>query len=60
MDPAAPVVRMQLPGPQRDVATSNLYGPDLLGLWVTNTYFDFPYKDSIAPNAVASQSFSAP
>ena len=60
MDPAAPIVKMQLPGPQRDVATSNLYGPDLLGLWVTNTYFDFPYKDSIAPNAVASQSFTAP
>jgi penicillin amidase len=61
MDPAAPIVKMQLPGPQRDVPTNNLVGAvDLLGLWVANAYFDFPYKDSIAPQAVAVQSFSAP
>jgi penicillin G amidase len=59
MDAAAPIIKMQLPGPQRDRPTSNLYGPDLLGMWVANTYFDFPYRTSIDPNGVATQSFSA-
>ncbi|HEX8111683.1 MAG TPA: penicillin acylase family protein, partial [Kofleriaceae bacterium] len=39
MDPAKPVVKMQLPGPERDgpAITSR---PDLLGQWVRNSYFD--------------------
>jgi len=40
MDPAKPVVKMQLPGPERD-GPAVLVGPDLLGQWVKNTYFDF-------------------
>jgi len=39
MDPAKPVVRMQLPGPKRD-GPAVAVGPDLLGQWVKNTYDD--------------------
>jgi len=59
MDPSKPVVKMQLPGPERDGPT-NLVGPDLLGQWVKNTYFDFAFGDQIAGAAVAIQTFKAP
>ena len=59
MDPSKPVVRMQLPGPERDGPVA-FFGPDLLGLWVKNTYFDFAFGSQIDEVAVATQSFRAP
>jgi penicillin amidase len=59
MDPAKPVVRMQLPGPERDGPTV-FAGPDLLGEWVTNTYFDFAFGNQIDGVAVSNQIFQAP
>ncbi len=58
MDPAKPVVKMQLPGPERDAPTT-FVGPDLLGQWVKNTYFDFAFGDQINAVAVSTQSFKA-
>jgi penicillin G amidase len=59
MDPAKPVVRMQLPGPERDSPVASP-GPDLLGQWVKNTYFDFAFGSQIDGVAVSTQSFQAP
>jgi penicillin amidase len=59
MDPANPKVRMQLPGPERDGPAVGP-GPDLLGQWVKNTYFDYAHGDQINGAAVAIQSFKAP
>jgi acyl-homoserine lactone acylase PvdQ len=56
MDPARPIVKMQLPGPERDSRAYGI-GPDLLGQWVRNTYFDFAFGDQIAGTAVAIQRF---
>jgi acyl-homoserine lactone acylase PvdQ len=58
MDPTSPVVKMQLPGPERD-GPDLVIGPDLLGQWVLNEYFDFAYGDQINNVAVSSQTFSA-
>ncbi|MEO8705546.1 MAG: penicillin acylase family protein, partial [Kofleriaceae bacterium] len=58
MDPAAPVVRMQLPGPERDVPTV-VKDPNLLGLWLQNTYFDFAFGAQIDGVAVSTQAFTA-
>ncbi|HUJ57006.1 MAG TPA: penicillin acylase family protein [Kofleriaceae bacterium] len=58
MDPAKPVVKMQLPGPERDVPDLNV-GPDLLGQWVLNLYFDFAFGSQIDSVAVSTQTFSA-
>jgi acyl-homoserine lactone acylase PvdQ len=59
MDPAAPVVRMQLPGPE----VSRPYGvtvggPDLLDEWTRNIYFDFAHGDQILNSTVATQRFT--
>ena len=59
MDPAKPVVKMQLPGPERDGPTA-FAGPDLLGQWVKNTYFDFAFGAQIDGVAVSNQTFQAP
>jgi penicillin G amidase len=59
MDPAKPVVKMQLPGPERDGPTA-FAGPDLLGQWVKNTYFDFAFGAQIDGLAVSNQTFQAP
>jgi len=59
MDRAKPVVKMQLPGPERDGPAVAL-GPDLLGQWVKNTYFDFAFGDQINSAAVSTQTFKAP
>ena len=59
MDPAKPVIKMQLPGPERDGQTQ-FGGPDLLGQWVRNQYFDFAIGDQINDMAVSSQTFKAP
>jgi penicillin amidase len=59
MDEAKPVVKMQLPGPERDgpaVTTT----PDLLGQWVRNSYFDYAAGGQISAVAVATQTFQAP
>jgi penicillin amidase len=58
MDPTKPKTRMQLPGPVRDGPTFNV-GPNLLGQWVKNTYFDYAIGDQINSIAVATQSFKA-
>jgi hypothetical protein len=57
MDPAKPVVKMQLPGPERD-GPALFKGPDLLGQWVSNTYFDFAFGDQINSVTVANQTFN--
>jgi acyl-homoserine lactone acylase PvdQ len=59
MDPANPKVRMQLPGPERDGPTVGP-GPDLLGQWVKNTYFDYAHAGQINGATVAIQTFKAP
>jgi penicillin amidase len=58
MDPAKPVVRMQLPGPERD-GPAVFLGPDLLGQWVKNTYFNFAFGAQINGAAVSTQTFKA-
>jgi hypothetical protein len=59
MDPAKPVVKMQLPGPERDGPAVTLT-PDLLGQWVRNSYFDYAAGAQISAAAVATQTFQAP
>ncbi|HEY5950533.1 MAG TPA: penicillin acylase family protein [Kofleriaceae bacterium] len=58
MATASPIVKMQLPGPQRDEPAVFL-GPDLLGQWLTNTYFDFAFGAQIERAAVSTQTFTA-
>jgi penicillin amidase len=58
MDPQTPIVKMQLPGPERD-GPAIFKGPDLLGQWVTNTYFDYAFGDQIKAAAVSTQTFTA-
>lgn len=59
MDPAAPVVRMQLPGPERDVPYGTFTNaPNLLTDWVQNKYFDFAYSNQISGIAVSTQTFN--
>jgi acyl-homoserine lactone acylase PvdQ len=58
-DPAKSVVKMQLPGPERDgpaVTTT----PDLLGQWVRNSYFNYAAGSQISAAAVTTQTFQAP
>jgi penicillin amidase len=59
MDPMQPVVKMQLPGPERD-GPAVFIGPDLIGQWVKNTYFDFAFGAQIDGVAVSTQTFKAP
>lgn len=59
MDPAKPVVRMQLPGPERDGPTVFVQS-NLLSQWVQNIYFDFAFGAQIDGNAVSNQTFKAP
>jgi acyl-homoserine lactone acylase PvdQ len=58
MDAAAPVVRMQLPGPQVSEPYGVMAGPDLLGNWTTNTYFDYATSAQVSGATVASQRFT--
>ncbi len=58
MDPANPVVKMQLPGPERDGPVTIL-GPNLIGQWVLNIYFDFAFGAQINAAAVSTQTFTA-
>jgi penicillin amidase len=59
MDPVNPKIRMQLPGPERDGPAVGP-GPDLLGQWVKNSYFDYAFGDQIKTVAVSIQTFKAP
>lgn len=59
MDPTNPKTRMQLPGPERDGPAVGP-GPDLLGQWVKNSYFDYAFGDQIKGAAVSIQTFKAP
>ncbi len=62
MDPAAAsaVVKMQLPGPERDAPFGVFSStPDLIGQYVTNTYFDFLYGHQIDNKGLSTQRFSA-
>jgi len=58
MDPTNPKVRMQLPGPERDGPAVGP-GPDLLGQWVKNSYFDYAVGDQINAVAVSAEIFQA-
>jgi acyl-homoserine lactone acylase PvdQ len=58
MDPAKPVVKMQLPGPEKDVPVL-FDGPNLLLHWVKNEYFDYAIGDQIDAVAVSTQTFTA-
>ncbi len=57
MDPAKPVVKMQLPGPERD-GPALFVSPDLLVQWVENQYFDFAFGAQSDGVAVSTQTFS--
>jgi acyl-homoserine lactone acylase PvdQ len=57
MDPASPVVKMQLPGPERDAPSSSANSA-LLDQWLSNAYFDFAFGDQIDEAAVATQPFA--
>jgi penicillin amidase len=57
MDAASPVVKMQLPGPEKDVPAGVVQGADLLGKWVRNQYFDYLTGSQIGAAAVATQQF---
>jgi penicillin G amidase len=48
MDPATPVVKMQLPGPERDAPYSAANGV-LLDQWLSNTYFDLAFARQDEP-----------
>ncbi len=54
---ATPVVKMQLPGPERDVP-ADIVGPNLLGMYLVNQYFDFAFGDQIANAVVSTQTFT--
>jgi penicillin amidase len=54
----SPVVRMQLPGPEVSEPYGVMAGPDLLGMWTTNTYFDYATSAQVAGATVASQRFT--
>ena len=58
LDPMSPVVKMQLPGPERDAPVSSA-NPVLLDQWLSNTYFDFAFGDQIDDAVVSVQSFTA-
>jgi penicillin amidase len=58
MDPASPVARMQLPGPERDGPVGAIQGPDLIGEWAANQYFDYLNWAQVQSQAVASQTFT--
>jgi acyl-homoserine lactone acylase PvdQ len=60
MDSTSPVIKMQSPGPQRDVPFDQITGPNLLVQYVQNQYFDLtagPQIDS-AGAVVQVQNFS--
>ena len=60
MDPAAPLVKMQLPGPERDGPyPPPVAGADLIGQWVNNQYFDYAFGDQIEAAAASTQTFTA-
>ena len=61
MDPSAAnaVVKMQLPGPERDAPFGVFSStPDLLGQYVQNQYFDFLHGHQIDNKGVSAQGFS--
>jgi penicillin amidase len=58
MDPANAQTKMQLPGPQRDVPTLFSSGPNLLGSYVLNQYFDFLYSHQVDAAAASVQTFN--
>jgi penicillin amidase len=60
MDPAAPRVRMQLPGPEVSRPSGVTVGPDLLSDWARNVYFDYAHGDQVLGATVATQSFTTP
>jgi penicillin amidase len=58
MDAAAPVVRMQLPGPEVSRPYGVTVGPDLLVDWARNSYFTYAHGDQILGATVATQGFT--
>jgi len=57
MDPSAPIVKMQLPGPERD-RPADLHTSDLLAHWLLDQYFDLAFGDQIESAAVSRQTFT--
>jgi penicillin amidase len=55
---STPIVKMQLPGPERDVPAL-IEGSDLLGGYALNQYFDFAFGDQSDAVAVSTQTFKA-
>jgi penicillin amidase len=60
MDPVAPRVRMQLPGPEVSRPYGVTVGPDLLADWARNVYFDYAHGDQVLGATVATQSITTP
>jgi acyl-homoserine lactone acylase PvdQ len=60
MDPAAAnaVVKMQLPGPERDASGVFANTLTLIQMYVQNQYFDFPYGHQVDTKGVATQGFA--
>jgi len=58
MDPMSPVVKMQLPGPERDGPISSAT-PALLDQWLQNRYFDLTFGAQIDAVAVESEHFTS-
>ncbi|MEO8840750.1 MAG: penicillin acylase family protein [Kofleriaceae bacterium] len=58
MNPTTPVTKMQLPGPEKDGPVL-FGGPDLLGQWVLNKYFDFAIGTQVDAVTVSTQTFTA-
>jgi penicillin G amidase len=62
MDPVAAnaQVKMQLPGPERDAPALFSNTLTLLGMYVQNQYFDFPYGHQVDNKGVSTQRFTGP
>jgi acyl-homoserine lactone acylase PvdQ len=58
--PANAQVKMQLPGPERDAPALFLNTLTLLGMYVQNQYFDFPYGHQVDNKGVSTQRFTGP
>jgi hypothetical protein len=57
---ASAITKMQLPGPQSDApGIFGLGGPDLLGLYVNNEYFDFALDHEVDASSASVMGFTA-
>lgn len=54
MSARRPIVRMQIPGSERD-GSGSAAGPDLLDQWARNVYFDLPFGDQVDRATTSTQ-----